>query len=1248
MTKISLALFTAASSLSVSSCQDEDYGYETDTIRASVYSRNFQKMYGEIDPDQTWDFSSYNLRKLGLVGGPNSGTRAALTRAEIPDLVTKYTSGWYRVSDETTTWLNNNLQEKKNNTKYVSSFNWEKVEDSDPLYIIPVYQGQTGMIWDLELVDLVNHTSSIIWSKSENLQYTRHYAVWDEFFYESWKAEEAPNTSLKNKNGVNDNKLITLKFSKPLANVPESFNETNDIIAAFNVARDIPGSFYINIDGSQTKITKDKFGAFFTNESNKIWVTDEDAGLFCFTTDGNFVIQANRYMSSGRPNKVYLNALLDVEIDGRKITVDDLKTLQFIIDDSFVYPYGSDDKFSHDYTFNTWSPDRIRVYVKYDEGGDGETVSLKDGTNQYTEHHTINKYHVETRPIRIDINKLSGEFALNLKTKYRSENDADLSEIGDDHRSDQGFMSQINHFSDGETTLGITTLVETLEEQFSITDLADTDGNFEYMVIGCEDAGANGKSSDQDYNDLVLLVVGKTLPTQTIKKRYMIEDLGSTLDFDFNDIVVDVTEKVARTSVGGKTYTQTAAIRHLRGTIPFRISIGTEGEFGTGDNKGKIMRGHNCEDIDYDPSQVTSIKDEYTWEHTETITTETELSTLRSKYWNPDANNIRVEVWPSYNSENGKSSDVFWTGRDASSEDNFDARDYNVQYRKIVEFPKTGTVPYIIAVDPTVQWMEENISIPEYWIATHPENFNNDFEQSDDTEDSSSETDSTPEEGNKINNTSSLPAGNFALSDARTKIEASHSLTIPANAFNDVYVGDEIIIHVDGTKVYDKSRLDFRPSTDEIKKIGANGSIVVSGDYAIKVTQRLLNDLQANGLQIGGQYVTVTSVDVKSDGGAKVTGSSIIAPNIKLPISREVIRDFEDRITITSADLNKLYVDDKIIIKVANLRTGSQIGFHTKDWTLITNSADYPLTTGLGDIYSWNNYPVTGDITIDVTETSISKLKSTGGIVINGQYVTIEGVFIQPARDNNAQTVASPTKVSGGTSIYNQNKVISFYSDHVDIASSNFSDIATGDQIIIKLDNVRTNSALGIRKGGTDDLVSWFGDRTYGNIYSLNGDYVLTVTDNNISDIRNNGIRITGAYINITGVAIKKAPRTLYSGDPITLTNYGDWQYFVSEQGGASSLAGAIQDGYTNITFYFSANDGKIQFKTPKNKDGQAEETWPVLIGTEIYGHSFSNGQYTLAVTSDMITQMNGGGGLIIQEGRNQTITITKVEASKP
>ena len=73
----------------------------------------------------------------------------------------------------------------------------------------------------------------------------------------------------------------------------------------------------------------------------------------------------------------------------------------------------------------------------------------------------------------------------------------------------------------------------------------------EVMIIGCEDADL--KDSDWDCNDVVFLVYGKTVPKpikieegdeiEEVKTvRYMIEDLGSTDDFDFNDIVVDVTE----------------------------------------------------------------------------------------------------------------------------------------------------------------------------------------------------------------------------------------------------------------------------------------------------------------------------------------------------------------------------------------------------------------------------------------------------------------------------------------------------------------------------------------------------------------------------------------------------------------------------------------------------------------------------------------------------------------------------------
>ena len=116
--------------------------------------------------------------------------------------------------------------------------------------------------------------------------------------------------------------------------------------------------------------------------------------------------------------------------------------------------------------------------------------------------------------------------------------------------------------------------------------------------VGIEDNTTG--SSDLDYNDVVLAIVGnpdvpkeiiienKTYDVPTsLTKRYMIEDLGTTDDFDFNDVVVDVTRNtVAHHTVeivdGVKTsdvvtstdVTEKAVIKHLGGILPFVLKIG--------------------------------------------------------------------------------------------------------------------------------------------------------------------------------------------------------------------------------------------------------------------------------------------------------------------------------------------------------------------------------------------------------------------------------------------------------------------------------------------------------------------------------------------------------------------------------------------------------------------------------------------------------------------------------------------------
>ena len=184
--------------------------------------------------------------------------------------------------------------------------------------------------------------------------------------------------------------------------------------------------------------------------------------------------------------------------------------------------------------------------------------------------------------------------------------------------------------------------------------------------VGIEDNTTG--SSDLDYNDVVLAIVGnpdvpkeiiienKTYDVPTsLTKRYMIEDLGTTDDFDFNDVVVDVTRNtVAHHTVeivdGVKTsdvvtstdVTEKAVIKHLGGILPFVLKIGdkTLPQLGGEDTFEKDVN------LEYD---ITG--------------------------WEPANNNISITV-----------------------------------NNTTLSFPKAGAVPMIIACDDSEAWSAERVA----------------------------------------------------------------------------------------------------------------------------------------------------------------------------------------------------------------------------------------------------------------------------------------------------------------------------------------------------------------------------------------------------------------------------------------------------------------------------------------------------------------------------------------------------------
>ena len=237
------------------------------------------------------------------------------------------------------------------------------------------------------------------------------------------------------------------------------------------------------------------------------------------------------------------------------------------------------------------------------------------------------------------------------------------------------------------TTNGYAVYIDVPEDvQLELDDVELADDHV-IKYIGIEDA----QNGDFDYNDLVLAVVGNPdVPQDKIitnnqyvvntcrAKRYMIEDLGSIGDFDFNDVVVDVEEKAVIThevtyengikktdKIISQVYEPTkAVIRAMGGTIDFELTIGTTSwtKSGAGFEAGTMYNTQGT--IDYDKV----------------------LAEFEVNDWDPVANNVSITV-------NGQNGEVY-----------------------TITFPKAGTAPMIIAVDPTQKWMPERESVPSSWF----------------------------------------------------------------------------------------------------------------------------------------------------------------------------------------------------------------------------------------------------------------------------------------------------------------------------------------------------------------------------------------------------------------------------------------------------------------------------------------------------------------------------------------------------
>lgn len=669
----------------LSSCTDYTI-MDEEAIRNGLfgdeYSENFAKVYGKVGDTQTWDFSLVGLRSKGLEGGPSFYVTNPVTRRtdNCTGVIPGSTKGTgiastgssYTVPDQMLAWLNNKLGEGVRHTDLGSPF--ELVNSGQDFLIIPIYQGHSGMAWDLHLV--AKNTSDelkdyMIWSKSDNMGYTKDFARpavpgdvlqpgGEEVFHNMTSASDGGDVTKWDSKG----NIKALKIARTYYNLRDQIESSN--CTSFKVHMTIPAGGYIS----------GKFGNVYASEGGWDFEFDNRSGLTAAVFTKDFI--GADYDIRNKEDNEWPNADADAYWN-------------FGIKDINYVKEGTD--YSNKSLINIYASQRIHIFVEFNGTGitTTEQVSLQ-GQESFNQGHTVNRTGITTKPIRINSGMIKDDFFLYLDVT-NGQGDINLANTGTKQRSDEGMMLALMDKDPSMKMFPVDYNVASSLEGY--LGKSGTSG-WEYFVVGAEDA--NLSASDWDINDVVFLIAAQNAPDirEYKKKRYMIEDLGSTYDFDFNDIVVDVTQKIL-TDVGTRTQTitSTANLAHLCGTIPFQLQIG--------DTTLPKVDGNNAGANEGDPGYEPA-KDKDGGKYNDYIN-----ATVQN--WNPETNNIKVTVWPN---EAGVST------QDTDPHTYSNPNGSGVTYT----FPTDGCKnPYIIAVDQSVGWTRESYAVPENWFNTWPAGF---------------------------------------------------------------------------------------------------------------------------------------------------------------------------------------------------------------------------------------------------------------------------------------------------------------------------------------------------------------------------------------------------------------------------------------------------------------------------------------------------------------------------------------------
>lgn len=513
-----------------------------------------------------------------------------------------------------------------------------------------------------------------------------------------------------------------------------------------------------------------------------------------------------------------------------------------------------------------------------------------------------------------------------------------------------------------------------------------TEGNYGYtyqnfMLIGCEDSNIKRNittnneglaliGTDWDMNDMVFLVAGLTLDNivtnQTIKKRYMVEDLGTGFggyyDYDFNDIVIDVTQEKKIESNGTITTRQTLSLKHLCGTIPWQVKVG--------DYTSPIFPGcnNNTAADGYDPEVGSKYMDKdiyHTWKGTNNGQEVEGIINIEITGWDPDANNIVMTAWPD---AAGLKPESFNTlGVSEWSDDQMKNFLKEVDGTSYV-FPRPGQYPFIIACDQTQNWNPEHETIPESAIVTWKKpGYETETYPGTTPGQGGGTSGGSDDRTDDINSVAVPIVPGDGPVDVNVKLDSwADDILILPEFLQGIQAGYTIKAYIEPT---DGAKMMYLSMKAPWKSIGDNMEMGTEATtFEVVVTPNNLADLKQYGIALKGVNVTVKSVEI-------IPGEWVDPerPVLHWDIDYNInIGDYKPSGWIVATDCQDLAVGDVITVYATANPSGNwgdyvRLQITDSNWNNFANAQDYLV---------WPNTPITYQLTI--TEDILASIKANG------------------------------------------------------------------------------------------------------------------------------------------------------------------------------------------------------------------------------------------------------------------------------